>query len=147
MIYLDDFIDKREGKRIDFDNFAGYQCNDLTRQWLKERGLPQYKALGDNWVKNIAFNPNYFIPKPLKWVKNNQRATNQVPKRGDIIIFSQPSKTGHIAIVVWSTIWLNSIRVFEQNASLGTGTWLYWDACKQRTKTYKYVMWRIDIWH
>lgn len=145
MIYLNDFVAKRENKKVDYDNSFGYQCNDLTRQRLKERWLPQYKKLWANWVIEIARNPDYYVVAPLKRVKNNPRATNQVPKRWDIVIFNKPSVTGHIAIVTASTIGLNSFRVFEQNAWYWLWTWLWGDACKQRVKTYKNVMWWIAI--
>jgi hypothetical protein len=140
---LQQFIAKLNGWRIDRDKRFGYQCNDLTREWLTFLWLTQYKALGDNGVKLIALNPTYYLPNPLKRIKNNPKDPNQTPKSGNIIIFSQPSATGHIAIVVWATTWVNSITIFEQNAGTGSMSWKWSDACRISKKTYKNVLWRI----
>jgi len=143
MIYLDDFIAKYKDKKVDFDGARGFQCSDLARQRLKERDQIQYKPLGDKWVKYIALNPDYYLPKPLTRVKNEITKPNQIPKRWDIVILNIPSKTWHIAIVTWATPWVNSLTIFEQNAWKWSGTWEGSDACRLRTITYKNVLWRI----
>lgn len=139
---IQEFVNKYNWKRIDFDNFAGYQCVDLTRQRLKESGLPQYKPLGNNWCKLIALNPNAYLVDPLKRVKNDLKKPNQIPKPWDIIIFSVPKSTWHIAVVYGATPWVNGITIFEQNGKW-TGSWLWQDACRLRKTTYNNVFGRI----
>jgi hypothetical protein len=134
------FIKERTGKRVDFDWGAfWYQCNDLTRKRLQVIWLPQYKPLGDNGVKYIAQYPSKYLVEPLKWVKNTPL---WVPKPWDIVILSQPTATGHIAVVVRADI--NSVRIFEQNGGKWSWTWLWVDACRERTLTYKTVLGWID---
>lgn len=134
------FIKEFSWKRVDFDNFAGYQCNDLTRKWLQVVWLPQYKPLGNNWVKYISQYPGKYIVEPLKWFKNT---IQWVPKPWDIVILSQPVDTWHIAVVVRADI--NAIRIFEQNGGKWSTTWLWVDACRERTITYNTVSGWIDI--
>lgn len=133
------FIKEYTWKRVDFDWSFWYQCNDLTRKWLQVIWLPQYKVLGDNWVKFIAQYPSKYLVAPLEWVKNT---IQWVPKPWDIIILSQPVDTGHIAVVVRADI--NAVRIFEQNGGKGSTTWLWTDACRERTITYKTVLGWID---
>lgn len=134
------FIKEFTGERVDFDWWAfGYQCNDLTRKWLQVIWLPQYKPLGNNGVKYIAQFPSKYMVDPLKWVKNTPL---WVPKPWDIVIFSTPVATWHIAVVVRANI--NSVRFFEQNGGKWSGTWLWTDACRERTLPYKTVLWWID---
>lgn len=143
---LQEFMNKWLWKRIDYDWGAfGYQCNDLTRQRLKELWLPQYKALGNNGCKLIALRPDKYIVKPLEWEKNDIRKPNQIPKPWDIIIFSIPKATGHIAVVAWATSWVNSITIFEQNAWKWSTTGLWSDACRIRKVTYANVYGRIKL--
>lgn len=143
MINLNEFVKKREWKRIDFDNFANFQCNDLTRQRLKESGLPQYKPLGNNWCKLIALKPNAYLVDPLKRVQNDLKKPNQIPKPWDIVIFSVPKSTWHIAVVYGATPWVNGITIFEQNWGRWSTTWLGVDACRLRKVTYANVYWWI----
>lgn len=143
MIYLDDFIAKYKGKRVDYDWSFWYQCNDLTRQRLKERDQIQYRALWERWVKYIAQGPEYYLKKPLEWIKNDIKKPNQIPKRWDIVILNIPASTWHIAIVTWTTPWVNSLTIFEQNAWRWSNTWQGSDSCRLRTITYRNVMGRI----
>lgn len=139
---IQEFVNKYNWKRIDYDNFAGYQCVDLARQRLKESGLPQYKPLGNNWCKLIALNPNAYLVDPLKRVQNDLKKPNQIPKPWDIVIFSIPKSTWHIAVVYGATPWVNGITIFEQNGKW-TGSWLWQDACRLRKVTYANVYWWI----
>jgi len=143
---LDDFIVyvKSLWNRIDRDKSFWYQCNDSTRAWLWRIKKPQYKSLGANGVKLIAQNPSYYLPKELKWIENNKKDPNQVPKIWDIVIFSIPSKTGHIAIVYDAPKLLNQIIVHEQNAGSGNWDWKWENACRLKMKTYRNILWRIS---
>ena len=73
---IQEFVNKYNWKRIDYDWSFWFQCNDLTRQRLKESGLPQYKPLGNNWCKLIALNPNAYLVAPLRWVQNDLKKPN-----------------------------------------------------------------------
>lgn len=137
---IQEFVNKYNWKRIDFDNFAGYQCVDLTRQRLKESGLPQYRPLGNNWCKLIALNPNAYLVAPLRWVQNDLKKPNQIPKPWDIIIFSVPKSTWHIAVVTGALPWVNSLTIFEQNGWKWTTTGVWVDACRIRKITYRNVL-------
>lgn len=143
---LDQFIQKYQWKRVDYDWSFGYQCNDLTRFRLQVNDLPQYKNLWNKGVKYIALQPFFYIIKPLERVKNDTKDPNQVPNRWDIVIFGTPTATGHIAIVTQAERWINQISIFEQNGGKGTWTWLLTDSCRINKKTYKNVLGRISLW-
>lgn len=143
---LDKFIEKVKamGNRIDYDWWKfGFQCNDLTRAWLQYLGITQYKPLGNNGCKLVALYPEKYLVTPLKRVKNDPKKPNQVPKRGDIVIFNIPKETGHIAIITGAIPWSNTFGVFEQNAWRWSTTWQWTDACILRTKSYNNVYWWI----
>ena len=99
----------------------------------------------NNGCKLIALRPDKYIVKPLEWEKNDIRKPNQIPKPWDIIIFSIPKATGHIAVVAWATSWVNSITIFEQNAWKWSTTGLWSDACRIRKVTYANVYGRIKL--
>lgn len=135
---------KSIGNRVDFDWGAfWFQCNDLTRAWLHYVWLPQYARLWSKWVIYIAWNPNAYLPKPLRWVKNDPKDKYQVPKPWDIVILNRPSVTGHIAIVENVYPWQNRIDIFEQNWGNWNWNWLWSNACRTRSITYVNVMWWI----
>jgi len=123
---------------VDFDWSRGFQCFDVVRAWWAHSGKPQAKALWAKWVKYLAIQPNKYLVKWQEFIKNT--STN-FPKEGDAIIFSQPSLTWHIAIVVEATV--NWVKIYEQNAGKWWSLWIWSDAPRFRTTNYKNVMWRI----
>lgn len=123
---------------IDYDNFGWFQCMDLVRAWWKYAKLPQAKWLGWKWVKYLAIQDKKYLVKWQEFIKNTP--TN-FPKEWDAIVFSQPSLTWHIAIVVDATV--NWVKIYEQNAWRWWGMWVGIDAPRITTTNYKNVMWRI----
>lgn len=83
------FVNKRLGKRVDYDRAYGFQCADLAKQYIDE-GLEFGKigALGN--AKDMPNNPFFSSREKIKGAKNLMQ--------GDIIIRSQ-GQYGHVAIV------------------------------------------------
>ena len=75
--------------------------------------------------------------------QNDLKKPNQIPKPWDIIIFSVPKSTWHIAVVYGATPWVNGITIFEQNWGRWSTTWQGTDACRLRKVTYANVYWWI----
>lgn len=131
------FKNKYNWKVVNYDWAYGFQCVDLIRQYIKERNREQPLPLGPLWCKYFAISPYYYFDiEEYVWVKNT--ITNK-PAQWDIVIFSKPYTTGHIALVD-SANYL-SLTVLEQNAWTGTWDWLWANRIKLWTYSYYNVMW------
>lgn len=116
---FDQFIQKYKGKGVDYDNFYGFQCVDLIRQYIKEvLNQPQPRGVigaKDFWT-NYESDPNlnqYFDKIP--------NTPSGVPSKGDIIIWGNTyGSYGHIAIVNWANV--NQFQALSQNDPLGSLT-------------------------
>ena len=99
------FVQKRRGKRVDYDGAYWFQCADLAKLYIDE-GLEFGKigALGN--AKDMPNNPFFSSREKIKGMKNLMQ--------GDIIIRSQ-GKYGHVAIV--DHILNGKVYVLEQNWS------------------------------
>ena len=99
------FVQKRRGKRVDYDGSYGFQCTDLAKQYISE-GLEFGKigALGN--AKDMPKSPFFANWEKIKGMKNLMQ--------GDIIIRSQ-GQYGHVAIVDHILNW--KVYVLEQNGS------------------------------
>lgn len=99
------FVNKRLGKRVDYDGAYWFQCADLAKLYIDE-GLEFGKigALGN--AKDMPNNPFFSSWKKIKGTKNLMQ--------GDIIIRSQ-GKYWHVAVV--DHILNGKVYVLEQNGS------------------------------
>ena len=140
---LEQFVKKYEWKVVDYDKSFWFQCLDVVRQRWKENWKPQAKALWARGVKFFALMPNTYLVKWQEYIANNIKLPNQVPLPWDVIIFSQPKLTWHIAIVLEAPKWENKLVIFEQNFWRWNSRWLWNDVCRKRTTTYRNVMWWI----
>lgn len=108
---LQSFIDKYNGKILDFDGAYGGQCMDLYRGYVKEvLNYPQSPAVrGANNVWD-TYLPDYY--------NRTENTPSGVPAEGDIIIWGDSVGTyGHIAIYVSGTS--RSFTSFDQNWPVG----------------------------
>ncbi len=99
------FVQKRRGKRVDYDGAYWFQCADLAKLYIDE-GLEFGKigALGN--AKDMPNNPFFSSWEKIKGTKNLMQ--------GDIIIRSQ-GKYWHVAVV--DHILNGKVYVLEQNGS------------------------------
>lgn len=99
------FVQKRRGKRVDYDGAYWFQCADLAKLYIDE-GLEFGKigALGN--AKDMPNNPFFSSWEKIKGTKNLMQ--------GDIIIRSQ-GKYWHVAVV--DHILNGKVYVLEQNWS------------------------------
>lgn len=128
---LNEFINKYNGKFVDYDKKFGNQCVDLMRQYIKEVwGLNPYTAFPANKYAKYMF--NYYSVSLLKKTVNTPTG---VPKPGDIIFWkTYPFVTGvagHVGIVVSANV--NSLIIFNQNYPINS-------ACSMRKFSYKGVL-------
>lgn len=99
------FVQKRRGKRVDYDGAYWFQCADLAKLYIDE-GLEFGKigALGN--AKDMPNNPFFSSWEKIKGTKNLMQ--------GDIIIRSL-GKYWHVAVV--DHILNGKVYVLEQNGS------------------------------
>ena len=90
MLNLQQFIEKHNGTKLDYDDYAGNQCVDVTKAWLQNLGFKVEGAWGNakDWDKNARTG--------LNWIANTPTG---VPKPGDIVVWGGGSY-GHVAIFV-----------------------------------------------
>lgn len=127
-MYFKDFINKNNGKVIDFDGAYGGQCVDLFRFYNRdvlEIAQPKPGNAKDFWG-NYTSDPNLY--------NNFERIANTptfVPIEGDVMIWGN-GKYGHIAVCTGDgdTNWFNS---FDQNYPIGS-------ACKIVKHNYNNVL-------
>ena len=108
------FVNKRLGKRVDYDKQYDYQCTDLAKQYLFEvLRFEKIGALGN--AKDMPKSPFFAQWEKIKGMNNLMQ--------WDIIIRSQ-GPYGHVAIVDHVLNW--KVYVLEQNGSgknSGSGIW------------------------
>lgn len=100
---LDTFIQKNNGKPLNFDGNYGNQCVDLFRFYCKDvLKVPQFPSV--NGAKNLwdVCPPTFTKIRNLPW---------NVPQKGDIIIFG--GKFGHVSIFIDGNVFV--FRSFDQN--------------------------------
>lgn len=114
-------------RSIDFDWYYNRQCVDLIRKYASDYWNPitTYGNAIDLWNKWLG-----------DWWERVENSPNAFPKEGDIVLFSWPTKYGHIAI---AQRWCSErvLNVAEQNA----GIW-NWDGKWEnaiRRHTYDYI--------
>ena len=126
---LVEFIDKYDGKKVDFDGAYGAQCVDLFRQYTKEvLGIKEHtgpcqttggaKDLYLDYDKMPVEKKYFYRSKQKNWVQ------------GDILIWdSTPTnKYGHVAIFL-AKIGANDFLVFEQNGITQNGAEIKMRSC------------------
>ena len=119
--------DKWLGKSIDRDRVFWAQCVDWVKQYAVEQGYPITTSGNaiDLWRSWLW--PNY---------TRVINSANIFPKVGDIVLFSWPTKYGHIAIAdEWCTT--IALKVIEQNAQTGNGDGKRWNAIRKHTYDYQ----------
>ena len=108
------FVNKRLGKRVDYDGSYGFQCADLAKQYISEAlEFGKIGALGN--AKDMPKSPFFAQWEKIKGMNNLMQ--------GDIIIRSQ-GQYGHVAIV--DHVLNGKVYVLEQNGSgknSGSGIW------------------------
>lgn len=128
---LQQFVDKWNGKYIDFDGKYSAQCVDLMRQYVVEvLKKDPYSIPRANYAKNIF--------KNFKSNKDFQKIINTptgVPQAGDIIFwdwrYPVTGIAGHVAIVTGGNVY--KFISFDQNFPKGS-------TCRYVNHDYRGVM-------
>lgn len=104
----DGFIARNLGKAIDWDGLYGAQCVDMVAQYCVDNNKPVAYANAKDWADNPA------LQGAFDWIANNPNDPNQLPKRGDIVVFSgaQPGSGGY-----------GHIDIFDMITGADTSTW------------------------
>lgn len=114
MITLQQFIDKYQFKKIDWDKAYGAQCFDLYRFYLHEvLGFQQSPPTGDKGAALIWTN---YIKEDFTKIPNTP---DGIPKPGSIMIWNRYyGPYGHVAVVVSADV--NKFTAFSQNDPTGS---------------------------
>jgi len=114
---VDQFVAKYNGVHIDEDGYYGAQCWDVSARYAREVvGCPSFPtgSGGAEGLFRIFANP---IPQYFDKIANNKSDPNQIPLKGDVIVwdssFSPP--WGHTAVVISANS--AGVTVLEQNGN------------------------------
>ena len=134
---LAQFVEKWNGKGIDYDGHYGFQCVDLYRQYVQEvLQVPQ--SPGVTGAKDIW---NSYLTEHYDRVSNSP---DGIPEPGDIMIWgSDYGQYGHVAVITEAN--KDTFTCFSQNDPLGAlcglkkySKWgLGWLHPKPKVNTYK----------
>lgn len=118
---LIEFIEKYQGKKVDFDGVYGAQCVDLFRQYTKDvLAIKEHTGPCETTGGAIDLFQDYErMPVEKKYFT---RSTNKNWKSGDVLIWgaTDKNKYGHVAILI--AVFDNSkFLVFEQNGITQAG--------------------------
>lgn len=118
---IDEFVNKYNGVHVDEDGYYGAQCWDLVARYAREVvGCPSFwtGSGGAEGLFRVFAQP---IPQYFDRIANNPNDPNQLPARGDVIVweasFSPP--WGHTALVLSAD--KNGVTVLEQNGNNPNG--------------------------
>lgn len=120
-----EFRNKWLGKRVDIDGVYGFQCADLTKQYMFECfGIPNgaYGNAIDYW----------YSTNPKVLAKFDKLSTSSA-RKGDIVIFKgvNGNPYGHIGMAD-SDAGIINIATLEQNGQTGNGSGVGGDAIRVR---------------
>lgn len=121
---LSQFIEKYNGKKIDFDGAYNAQCVDLHRFYVKE-------VLDTAQTPPVigAYQIFATAPETFERIRNTPLG---LPKAGDIMIWDKGySQYGHVGVFVSGN--LLRFKAFEQNDPVGFG-------CQIKEYSYKYII-------
>lgn len=114
---IDQFIIKWDGKSIDVDGYPPeqpYQCVDLIVQYMRDvTGPVAFSGNAKDWFYNYGGD----LASKYDLIKNNPSDPNQIPQKGDIVIFggNQPGSGGFGHIDVFLSGDVSSWIGFDQN--------------------------------
>lgn len=107
----EDFIATAEGRAIDADGLFGLQCVDVADAYAEHlTGLPWIVSFG-------AGNAADHFPKALPLWDSIEYTGENVPERGDVIVWSGDAlnRYGHIAVVLEADA--ETVTVLQQNGA------------------------------
>lgn len=117
-MYLDQFVTKYCGKKVDFDGAYGAQCVDLFRQYCHDvLDIPHTGSV--DGAKDL-YEKYGDLPQEKKYF--TRLAKNAAPQYGYVAVWgaTPTNKYGHVAIVLAKPD-ASSLLVFEQNGVLQDG--------------------------
>lgn len=112
---LEEFVNKYNGKPVDYDGVYGAQCVDLARQYWKEKeGIKEHTGpcATTGGAKDLFLD---YDKMPLE-KKYFTRIKTKSPKPSDVVIWDSTDKNefGHVAICL-GLLGTDTVIVFEQN--------------------------------
>lgn len=123
---INEFCVKYQGQKVDFDGFAGAQCVDLARQFMKDvQDIPEHTGAcaTSGGAKDL-----YLDYEKMSIEKKYFRQVNKDYKIGDLMVWGETSKNkfGHVAIFLACDPTNMSVLVFEQDGFAQDGAKYNW---------------------
>jgi hypothetical protein len=125
---FDEFINKWNGKPVDFDGVYPNQCMDLMHQYAYEvLGITDKTVLARPWAARVwtEFGWPQFFDKIIN-------TPNGIPQKGDIMIWKEALNYvpalghgyGHVSMVTEANVW--NFKSFDANWPTGSLPHIQW---------------------
>ena|SRR3990167_7908899 len=109
---LQEFIDKWNGKGLDYDGAYGFQCMDVYRQYVKD-------VLGAKQSPPVTGAVNVWDTYLSGVFTRTENTPTNSPKSGDVVIWgTRLGQYGHIAVCTEADA--NNFTSFDQNYPIGS---------------------------
>lgn len=122
---LKEWVSKNLGKYVQFNKTTTHQCTDLAKSYLVEvfNFYKRYPALEKSWAWGDArqWYEGYSYHKEL--TENFRRIQNTptfVPIEGDICVFTENNKYGHICVAYNNNSTTRKMYTIDQNFPTGS---------------------------
>jgi len=109
---LQEFINKYNGKKIDYDSWYGAQCMDLMHQYIDEVLLNKHSPETLRAPSAKLAYQNFSADSLFEKIENTPTG---IPKEGDLIFWGG-GEFGHVAIFIEGTV--SDFTSFDQNFPL-----------------------------
>ena len=109
---ISDFVNKYNGRLVDFDNAYGAQCVDLFRQYVFDVwGITEHTGAVEG-AKDLYLNYKN-MPREMKYFEKIPASHKRIG--GDVLVFdaTPKNKYGHVCIMLGE--YEEGFLVFEQN--------------------------------
>ena len=118
---LNEFVEKYNGKKVDYDGRYGCQCVDLFRQYCKD--VWTIPHTGEVVGAADLFTKYDKMPLEVKYLDKLVYAGG-ILEAGDVVIFAATKTNiyGHVVIVITASS--KSMAVFEQDGFAQTGAYV-----------------------
>ena len=119
---LNEFVEKYNGKKVDYDGHYGAQCVDLFRQYCKD--VLEIPHTGGVVGASELYTKYEAMPLEKRYFERIPYKAGMQPDTGDVVIFdaTKTNPYGHVAIVINAST--EEMGIFEQDGFKQSGAYV-----------------------
>ena len=119
---VEQFVEKDNGKKVDYDGHYGAQCVDLFRQYCKD--VLEIPHTGGVVGASELYTKYEAMPLEKRYFERIPYKAGMQPDAGDVVIFdaTKTNPYGHVAIVINAST--EEMGIFEQDGFKQSGAYV-----------------------